>query len=318
MAPLRSGPLINVPEPPPDAISAKGLLQTELRPRPAILAPVLRKASLTLLYGPRGLGKTYVAMSMAWAAASGTSFLGWQASRTHRVVYVDGEMMAIDIKQRLAAFGAPPDGLDFILSDRNGDGYLADLAEFAGQEALWLACGRLWPDVLVIDNLSSLAGFHRESADPWPRMQRFFLMLRRCGTAVIIVHHTNKQGGQRGSSQKEDVLDLVLALRQPPDYSQSQGARFELHVEKSRGLCGPAIEPIEARLSFGPDGQAHWDWGPLAVQDLQRVIGLLRQGLNPNQIARELGISKSKAYRLREQADAQCFPATTHPEGEGR
>jgi len=43
------------------------------------------------------------------------------------------------------------------------------------------------------------------------------------------------------------------------------------------------------------------------------VIDLLREGLNPNQIARELGISKSKAYRLREQAEVQCFCATSKP-----
>jgi hypothetical protein len=58
--------------------------------------------------------------------------------------------------------------------------------------------------------------------------------------------------------------------------------------------------------------------GPLDAQDLDRVIALLRDGLNPNQIARELGFSKSKAYRLRDQAEAQCFPVTPNPEGENQ
>ena len=257
-------------------------------------------------------------MAVAWAAASGTSFLGWQASRSHRVVYVDGEMAASDMKQRLAAFGSPPESLEFILADLSGRRRLPDLAEFAGQETLWKACGKRWPDVLVIDNLSSLAGYHSNDPDPWLKMQRFCLMLRRCGVAVVIVHHANKQGGQRGTSQKEDVLDLVLALRRPADYAQSQGARFELHVEKARGLCGPAVEPIEVRLSLPPDGQMNWQWGPLAQQDLDRVIALLREGLNPNQIARELGFSKSKAYRLREQAEAQHFSPTPAPKGENQ
>lgn len=106
------------------------------------------------------------------------------------------------------------------------------------------------------------------------------------------------------------MLDLVLALRQPIDYSQSQGARFELHFEKARGLLGESVEPIEVRLGFTPEGQIRWDWAPLEQQDLHRVAALLRQGLNPNQIARELGLSKSKAYRLREQAEAQCFSGT--------
>jgi len=42
------------------------------------------------------------------------------------------------------------------------------------------------------------------------------------------------------------------------------------------------------------------------------VAALLRQGFNPNQIARELGLSKSKAYRLREQAEGQCFSGTSN------
>ncbi len=46
-------------------------------------------------------------------------------------------------------------------------------------------------------------------------------------------------------------------------------------------------------------------------QDLHRVAALLRQGLNPNQITREPGLSKSKAYRLREQAERQCFAGTS-------
>jgi putative DNA primase/helicase len=295
--------------PPPEPISAGGLLLAEVPPRPAILAPLLQKGGLCLLYGPRGIGKTYVALSMAWAAASGSSFLGWHAEKPRRVVYVNGEMAAADMKKRVAALGPPPDSLSFILNDISGERFLPDLAEFAGIETLWKACGKHWPDLLVLDNLSSLAGYHRNNPDPWMMMQRFFLMLRRVGTAVIIVHHANKDGGQRGSSNKEDVLDLVLALRQPRDYRQSEGARFELHVEKARGICGAAVEPIEARLGFLPDGQIHWEWSPLERQDLDRVMALLRQGLNPNQIARELGISKSKAYRLRDQAEAECFSA---------
>jgi KaiC/GvpD/RAD55 family RecA-like ATPase len=302
--------LLVAPDPPPEPISASSLLLAEVRTRPAILAPLLQKASLNLLYGPRGLGKTFVAMSIAWAAASGTSFLGWQASRPHRVVYVDGEMPAVEMKQRLAALGPPPDGLQLILSDLSGSRRLPDLAEFAGQWKLFEACAKKWPDVLVIDNLSTLAGFHSNDPDPWMKMQRFFLLLRSCGTAVVIVHHANKQGEQRGTSQKEDVLDLVLALRRPPDYAPSQGARFELHVEKARGIHGSAVDPLEVRLVSRPDGMLEWESGPLEVGDLQRVAGLLREGLNPSQIARELGISRSRAYRLREEAEAQCFSST--------
>jgi hypothetical protein len=65
--------------------------------------------------------------------------------------------------------------------------------------------------------------------------------------------------------------------------------------------AGAAIDPIEARLAIGTNGLAHWSWTKAETHEVDRVAALLRQDLNPNQIASELGISKSKAYRLREQ-----------------
>jgi len=301
---LRLPPLMTESDPPPRPLSAADLLATEAPERDTILAPLIASRSLILLYGPRGLGKTYVAMGIAWAAASGTSFLGWQANRRHRVLYVDGEMAAADIKRRLAAFGSAPDGLQFLLAALEPKGRLTDLAEIAGQVSLFKACGLPLPDLLILDNLASLAGYRTNDPDPWLKLQRFLITLRGLGMAVLVVHHANKQGGQRGASHREDVLDLVLALRRPADYMPSQGARFELHVEKARGLAGPALEPIEARLGFDREGRVQWDWGPVDEQDLHRVAALLREGLNPYQIARELGISKSKAYRLRDRAVA--------------
>lgn len=159
-----------------------------------------------------------------------------------------------------------------------------------------------WPDLLVIDNLASLAGFRTKDPDPWRQMQRFLLILRRVRTAVLVVHHANKQGLQRGTSRREDIVDLVMAIRRPADYRPSDGARFELHFEKARSLHGPATDPIEARLAVGADGRAQWNWSKAEAHELNRVAALLGEGLNPNQIARELGISKSKAYRLRDQA----------------
>ena len=41
------------------------------------------------------------------------------------------------------------------------------------------------------------------------------MVLRKAGRAVLMVHHANKQGLQRGSSRREDMLDLVMALHRP-------------------------------------------------------------------------------------------------------
>jgi putative DNA primase/helicase len=129
------------------------------------------------------------------------------------------------------------------------------------------------------------------------------MAMRKVGSAVLVVHHANKKGTQRGTSRREDVLDLVLAMRRPAAYVPTEGARFELH-EKARGLVGDAVEPIEARMSFDPEGRITWDWAKAEDMELRRVAALLREGLKPYQIARDLGMSKAKAYRLRERVTA--------------
>jgi len=90
------------------------------------------------------------------------------------------------------------------------------------------------------------------------------------------------------------VLDLVMALRRPSDYEPRDGARFELHFEKARGLFGEVTDPIEAQLVTDDAGVARWDWRPAQVGELDRAAALLRDGLNPSQVAAELGISKAK------------------------
>ena len=263
----------------PRRVAATDLYAADLPERASILDPILSAKSLALLYGPRGLGKTFVALGIAWAAASGASFLGWRAARPHRVVYVDGEMAAVDMKRRLRLFGPAPPTLDFMLADLH-PGALPDLALSDGQQRLMEAWGH--PELVVLDNLSSLAGFHGADPDAWSSLQRFLILQRRLGRAMLLVHHTNKKGFQRGTNRREDVLDLVMAMRRPDDYAARDGARFEIHFDKARGLHGHAVDPIEGAwgMEDGRDGRrgiARWSWKPARqskrVQRRRRAAG---------------------------------------------
>src|SRR4051812_14546944 len=85
-------------------LTAAELLAADLEPRRDLLAPLLSSDSAALVYGPAGIGKSFFALGVAWAAASGGSFLGWQSPRPHRVLYVDGELGAAAMRERLALF----------------------------------------------------------------------------------------------------------------------------------------------------------------------------------------------------------------------
>jgi putative DNA primase/helicase len=291
----------------PRIYDADEFLALSLPRREHIIDPVLPTRGLAMLYGPRGLGKSHLALLLAFAAACGEKALSnWQAPTSRKVLYVDGEMPAQAMQERLASIGrgSPkkplPDALRFLCADLL-DGPVPDLAVPDNQE--WLE--RSWgsqPDLLILDNLSALTGAARDNeADAWTPMQRWLLSLRRKGVSVLFVHHAGKGGQQRGTSRREDVLDTVIALRRPGDYSPREGARFEVHLEKARGPYGDAVAPFEAAL-VSEGAASRWTWKPLEDAQLARAATMFADKMSVRDVAEELGITKSTAGRLRKRA----------------
>ena len=50
------------------------------------------------------------------------------------------------------------------------------------------------------------------------------------------------------------MLDTSFSLRRPSDYDMTQGARFEVHIEKGRGLFGDHAKPFEAQFELSDSG----------------------------------------------------------------
>jgi putative DNA primase/helicase len=303
--------------------SGQGLTESRLRPltlceffslsikrREMVLDPIIPEKGLAMLYASRGTGKTHLALGIGYAVATGTKFLKWTAPKPRRVLLIDGEMPAATLQERLANIvkgttaEAAPDMLRILAGDLIEEGGIGNLAGTAVQAELEPSLDGV--DLLVLDNLSSLTAVIRDNdAESWGPIQSWLLGLRRRGISVLIVHHAGKGGEQRGTSRREDVLDTSISLRRPSDYIPTEGARFEVHLEKARGVHGDSAKPFEARLEVR-DGSATWTMREIEDVNLARVKALLDDELSVRDIADETGISKSTVHRLKKKIEAEA------------
>jgi RecA-family ATPase len=174
-----------------------------------------------MIYAWRGVGKTFVALNIAYAVASGGEFLGWKAERAHPVLYLDGEMVAADLQQRLRAMVREGDGafdpafLRIVTPDLQR-GSMPDLATTQGQAAIEQIVEAA--KLIVVDNISCLVrdASAENEAESWNGVGAWALRMRQAGRSVLFLHHSSKAGSQRGSSKKEDALDVVVCLKRPP------------------------------------------------------------------------------------------------------
>ena len=287
---------IPVPEP-LNALSLAELLAKQIPPRQFLLTPWLQSQGLAMIYAARGVGKTFVALEVAYAVASGGTFLRWKAETPHRVLYLDGEMPLVSMQERMAPIYyrssqklPAPDYLRFVNPDMQERGF--NLSTTEGQTRLEPLLEGV--SLVVVDNISTLAACGRENeAESWLPLQEWALGLRRRGLSVLFIHHAGKGGNQRGTSRREDVLDTVIALRRPPDYDTRSGAQFEVHFEKCRGLVGENAAPFNAKLE-----RHGWTMQDLEETRDAQIRSLAADGLKQRDIASELGIGLATVNRV--------------------
>jgi putative DNA primase/helicase len=289
-------------------VGIRDFLKRKIPAREMLLSPILPERSLSMTYSPRGVGKTWVLLSMGVAVASGTTLLRWSAPRPRNVLHVDGEMSVGSLQERLKDISnglgvKTPTNERFRIVAADDTETGINLSTKEGQDSLEPLLRGV--DLLQLDNLATLTDCSENAGDAWVPIQDWLLKLRRRGISVAFAHHANIKGRARGTSRREDVLDMIMALRRPEDYSPEQGCRFEIHIEKLRHYAEGASAPFEASIESSGQGGIRWSCCDLLAANLERAAELYAEELTVREVAKELGISKSNAQRLRKQAIEQ-------------
>ncbi len=287
-----------VPKPVLQVSDVNDFIQMKLPVRETILSPWLPAQGLAMIYAPRGVGKTHIALGIAYAVASHTPFLNWTPPKAQGVLYLDGEMPAALMQERLCALVKAPLLAPFklITPDLQRDA-MPDLAKPEGQAML----APFLQDIhlIIVDNISTLCRSTKENeADSWFPVQEWALRMRASGKSVLFIHHAGKGGHQRGTSKREDILDTVIALKRPENYKPKDGAVFEIHFEKARGFLGEDAQPFEVQLITKPNEPLQWIIRPLPDSSTyNQIIHLANQGCSQKEIASQIHIHKSNVSR---------------------
>lgn len=203
------------------AAAARSLAsQADIKPQPSIVYGLLSEASISMLWGPPGAAKSFVAAALARSIATGDEFLG-KPVRQGRVLYVSTEG---NVRVRFAADGLDlPDvvTLEEPLNLMNAED-VACLAAYIKEHAFSLVIYDVFSECVIGDE---------NSTEDMQMAGRGLRAIRdTTGAAQLIVHHSNKDGSAaRGSSVLKGFADNELRIVREPGAD-----RRTLRVEKCR------------------------------------------------------------------------------------
>jgi hypothetical protein len=111
---------------------------------------------------------------------------------------------------------------------------------------------------------------------------------------VILIHHANKQGQQRGSTAHTDPFDTVVVLRELPEGTGDPAAENDIQIafEKHRSFGGEAALMFRAKAIGDADGYVIWQRAG-ADPMVDDVVRLRVQGKSVREIAGILKRSKA-------------------------
>lgn len=238
----------------------KELKNKELPKFEYIIDVLIPKGGISMMYGDPGVGKTFFALSIACAVASGKQLLRWNVEEPRKVLYIDGEMAPTILKDRLKDLVVNYDeqlvdeNLSFLSANLQREPFI-DFGDKEARDKLDEVVKNF--DLIIFDNLSTLFDVEDDKADAWHPIQKWFLKLRSEGKSVLLVHHTTKGGLQRGTVKKEVIMDTIIKLEKPEEMSED-GAAFNVVFNKARNETGDKVGRFGVALQYNPKNNLDW------------------------------------------------------------
>jgi hypothetical protein len=202
-----------------------------LQPQPPIdyiVDDLITNSSVNVIYGEPGSKKTYTALSLAVCVANGRNWLDFK-TRKVPVLIIDEESGEKRLSRRLgeAIRGESGDTTSPIFYISLAGFKLDDPTDPILIHALIEQTGA---HLVIIDALADIMdGDENDKKDVQPVFNALRKIAENTDSAILIIHHSNKAGGYRGSSAIKGSIDLMIQVT-----SENGSNLVNFNTEKNR------------------------------------------------------------------------------------
>lgn len=267
---------------------------------PYIVSGFLPEGMETLLWGPGGAGKSWLALALAYHVFTGEPFLGKKIIKTGCTLYLDWETNQQEISRRLhLLLGDDSNSLfeqDFLYYKR------LDLPLADSLDAIYGIITEVNPVFVVIDSMARAIGGNMLEEES---VSSFFSSVRSMGRTALIIHHPTKAVLNRG--QESTFYGSAYTLWMPRSVWKLD-TRLALDGQTIAGILtqvktniGRKQPPIAFKMRIEP-----WELVPASLDEVRgnmpisdRIKSLLqRKGkLTTQEIANELDLTPDTTRR---------------------
>ncbi|OYD90592.1 hypothetical protein CDG76_30680 [Nostoc sp. 'Peltigera membranacea cyanobiont' 210A] len=253
-----------------------------------LLGGILPQATTALVIADGGVGKTKFLYDLLHCIAEGKNWNGFPATAdSRRVLIYQGDESKHDMLQALNKRGFKP-GTQVRNKTGVRFGWNTDAMPTLYEDAAEFKPAIVMIDSLTFVNRYSLYDENRtEYSRPVLELNKF---AAETGITVVIVHHTNKNGGSRGTTAVRNAVSEVIKLEKDPNPSANPQEKI-LTIEKSRSRRFPTSYRLffnEEDFSFSLLEEVGQELGSPDNSTKDRIIKFLQEHANKKFEAEEV------------------------------
>jgi hypothetical protein len=271
-----------------------------------LLLPLICVGDTSFLFAGKGIGKTVLAMSIAFAVALGKTLFGpIKAVKSYNTLYIDGEIGEQGLTARIASscrvFDIPEDANVpiWFLSER------LNLYTPEGRERIDDELARIKNndstgrgiEFLLLDNLTSMIGAN-DTPQGWDSFYDWVMGLKTKGITVLMLFHAGDDKKMRGSKMKEINIDNVIYLDKPESSNAEDRSKITMKITFNNLRNNPfpeAYRPIIAEYSI-PESK----WTMVNEEEYYKFcLETLAKRLSDDEIAKYFGKTSRQIKELR-------------------